>query len=82
MLQEECVMLASTTEANNCLELAKMRILHHNAVTDEQYMKGLYPLSVAMYNMGGSVLCYSFFTFAQLLLTCIWSQLTIKMIKI
>jgi len=36
-----------------------MKILHHNAVTNEWYMKQLYPLSVAVYNIGGSALCQS-----------------------
>jgi len=66
-------MIEHITEAKSHLALTKtMRILHHNAVTNERYMKELYPLSVAVYNMGGLCLMSGpFFVFGQLLLKCI-----------
>jgi len=76
-------MIEHITEAKNCLALAKtMRILHHDAVTNEWYMKELYPLLVAVYNMGGLCLMSEpFFAFGQLLLKYIPSQLTIRQLK-
>jgi len=72
-----------TMDAECCLELAeKMKILHHEAVTDIEYVKKLYPLSVTMYNMGGLCLVSEpFFAFGLLLLRSICSHMVIQQLK-
>jgi len=73
----------SAREADGMLDLAKqMRLLHHEAITDAKYMMQFYPLSVAVYNMGGLCLVSEpFIIIGLLLLKRIRSQLTIQRMK-